>query len=70
MKQKGIYKKFVVYRTDGESAAGKKHDGCSYFVLDLDHDKHAKAAIIAYAGSCRDEYPELASDLLLISDKL
>ena len=62
-KTKGIYNKFYVERTDGQSAMGCKHDGCDYFVLDLTHDKHAPAAIQAYANSCRSEYPALASDL-------
>lgn len=60
---RGIYHKFVVSRTDGTSAPGGKHDACFYFVLDLDHDPHAKAALKAYADSCRAEYPKLAADL-------
>ena len=69
MADEGVYKKFVVYRADGESAPGRKHDGCSYFVLDLNHDKFAKPALIAYAEACNEEYPELASDLLLMVNK-
>lgn len=60
---KGIIHKFNVTRVDGSSAPGGKHDGCFYFVLDCDHDRHAKAALKAYADSCRDEYPRLALDL-------
>jgi hypothetical protein len=60
---RGIYHKFVVTRVDGSSAPGGKHDGCFYFVLDLDHDPHARAALAAYAASCRAEYPLLAHDL-------
>lgn len=60
---KGIYEKFKVERTDGQSEPGKKHHGCRYFVLDLDHDDHAGAAIEAYADSCEREYPALAADL-------
>lgn len=60
---RGIYHKFNVTRVDGSSAPGGKHDGCFYFVLDLDHDPHAKAALKAYADSCRNEYPKLAADL-------
>lgn len=59
----GIYEKFRVERTDGKSAPGEKHDGCEYFVLDFDHDKHAVAAVEAYADSCATEYPALAADL-------
>lgn len=61
----GIYNKFHVERTDGKSAPGEKHDGCEYFVLDMDHDEHARAAIAAYVQSLEDaeEYPALAADL-------
>lgn len=62
-KTRGIYHKFDVQRVDGSSRPGEKHDGCFYFVLDLDHDPHAKAALKAYAKSCRKEYPKLAADL-------
>jgi hypothetical protein len=69
-KARGIYHKFDVQRTDGSSDPGGKHDGCFYFVLDLDHDPHAKAALQAYANSCRAEYPKLADDLnVLLIDR-
>lgn len=48
---------------DGTSAPDQKHFGCAYFVLDCDHDPHAKAALKAYADSCRADYPKLAADL-------
>jgi hypothetical protein len=65
-KSKGIYKKFIVTRTDGTSKPGKKHYDCGYFVLDLDHDPHAIVALKAYAESCKaDGYHELAQDLKL-----
>lgn len=60
---RGIYQKFIVTRTDGKSAPGEKHADCEYFVLDIHHDKHAKAALLAYAKSCRSEYPLLAHDV-------
>ena len=60
---KGLYHKFNVTRTDGSSEPGKKHEHCRYFVLDLDHDPHAAAALDAYAWSCREQYPALAQDL-------
>jgi hypothetical protein len=63
----GVYQKFIVTRTDGKSEKGQKHDDCAYFVLDLNHDVHARAAIDAYAHSCKDEYPELAKDLRIAS---
>lgn len=59
----GLYEKFTVVRTDGTSYTGEKHHGCEYFVLDLDHDPHASAALSAYAESCRIEFPALAADL-------
>jgi len=59
----GIYRKFEVRRTDGSSAPGNKHKNCAYFVLDLQHDKFAPAALHAYAAACRVEYPELAAEL-------
>lgn len=62
-KSRGIYHKFDISRTDGSSLPGGKHANCSYFVLDLDHDPYAKAALKAYADACRDSYPKLASDL-------
>jgi hypothetical protein len=62
--ERGLYKKYDVKRTDGSTDPGGKHSRCPYFVLDLEHDKHAKAAFRAYAKSCKKEFPELARDLL------
>lgn len=62
-KKKGVYRKFYVKRLDGKDAPGKKHSGCDYFVLDLDHDPYAKAALRAYAKACEGNYPILAADL-------
>lgn len=62
-KTKGIYNKFHVERTDGKSAPGEKHEGCAYFVLDIDHDPHAIPALRAYADSCEAEFPLLARDI-------
>lgn len=64
---RGLYGKFYVERTDGRDLPGEKHHGCEYFILDLDHDKHAVAALRGYILSCRKEYPLLADDL---SDKV
>ena len=63
---RGLYNKFEVRRVDGSSEPGGKHHWCEYFVLDLTHDKHAGAALLAYADSCEAEYPLLARDLRLI----
>lgn len=59
----GRYHKFDIRRTDGKSEAGQKHFACDYFVLDLTHDKFAKAALNAYADACEAEFPVLADDL-------
>ncbi len=60
---RGLYGKFNVQRTDGRDAPGQKHHGCRYFVMDLDHDPYAIAAIRAYAVACRPTHPQLAADL-------
>ena len=61
----GLALKFFVRRKDGSSDPRQKHHDCAYFVLDLTpgHDPHAKAALLAYATSCQQEYPALAKDL-------
>ena len=62
-KFQGLYRKFDVTRRDGSSGAGGKHEHCEHFVLDVTHDKHAKAALTAYANACETEFPNLAADL-------
>ncbi len=62
--QQGLFRKFIVRRTDGSDAPGGKHDGCEYFVLDTKHDAHAPAALAAYAEACRETHPELSADLI------
>lgn len=62
-KDKGIYEKFEVVRTDGQSGEGGKHEDCTYFVLDLAHDTFAPPALKAYAAACEEEYPLLARDI-------
>lgn len=59
----GLFRKFDVRRTDGSDQPGGKHHGCRYFVLDVDHDPHASAALGAYAAACERTHPALASDL-------
>lgn len=68
-KTKGLYNKFIVTRTDGKSETGEIHENCRYFVLDLDHDPHAKSAILAYIKSCKD-YPLLRQDLKNLYEEL
>jgi len=61
--QQGLFNKFVVRRVDRSDEPGGKHAGCRYFVLDVDHDPHAAAALAAYADACEETHPKLASDL-------
>ncbi len=61
--QQGLFRKFDVRRVDGSDQEGGKHYGCRHFVLDMDHDAHAPAALIAYADSCAESHPELAAQL-------
>lgn len=63
-RSRGLYEKFRVERTDGSSAPGGKHENCHYFVLDIGCDLHVIPALIAYAKSCRTDYPQLARDLI------
>ena len=58
-----LHNKFTVIRNDGQDQEGTKHANCEYFVLDLTHDYHARAAIEAYVNSCETQYPLLAKDL-------
>lgn len=61
--KQGLFRKFEVRRLDGSDHPGEKHYGCRYFVLDLSHDKHAPAAMRAYAASCSATHPALAADI-------
>jgi hypothetical protein len=62
----GVFNKFNVSRVDGTDCDGGKHESCSYFVLDIEHDKFAKAALRAYADACQPELPILAADMRTI----
>jgi len=59
----GLFRKFDVRRVDGSDQPGGKHHGCRYYVLDVDHDVYAGAALTAYAAACEATHPELARDL-------
>ena len=61
--QQGLFRKFGVRRVDGSYQPGVKHHGCRYYVLDVDHDPYAAAALGAYADACQGSHPELARDL-------
>lgn len=60
---RGLYPRYRVDRLDGSSRKRGKHAACDYFVLYLNHDKFARAAILAYAEACEQEFPALAGDL-------
>lgn len=70
---RGLHLKYRVQRTDGLDIAGEKHHGCRLFVLDLDHDPHARTAALAYAEAAAEDRPKLAAELaalaLLIEDE-
>ena len=66
----GLYDKYIVIRTDRSHLPGGKHYGCRYYVLDMTHDKHAAAALLACAASCEEEYPALAADLRVEADRM
>lgn len=56
---KGLYSKYKVEKTDGSPI----DDEAEYFVLRVDKDPHARAAIRAYARSIKKDNPELAESL-------
>lgn len=61
-KERGLYDKYLVQRTDEKDNEGK-HTNCEYFVLDLTHDPYAIPALQAYSAACKTEFPGLAADL-------
>lgn len=61
--RQGLFRKFEVERVDG------RHPNCTYFVLDLDCDPHAAAAIEAYVASCGTTHPKLANDLMALLEQ-
>lgn len=58
--EQGLYRKYDVTRLNDPAG---KHKDCTYYILDLDHDPHSVAALLAYAKSCEAQYPTLAFDL-------
>lgn len=60
--REGLIGKFKVERLT-PSSRGINHNGCQYFVLDITHDPFTRAAVLAYADECGEEYPHLAVDL-------
>lgn len=65
--ERGLYGKYRVSRIEDPTG---KHKDCEYYVLDLVHDKYAMAALAAYAGACRQEFPLLSFDLSFIVDDM
>jgi hypothetical protein len=62
--EQGLFHKYNVTRTDGSDKPGHKHADCECFVLDVEHDPHAKAALAAYAESIAATHPALAKDMV------
>ncbi|KVN27347.1 hypothetical protein WJ63_14365 [Burkholderia pyrrocinia] len=62
--KQGLFRKFDVRRVDGSDQPGGKHHDCEYFVLDMMHDQHARAALRAYADACAATHPDLSADLI------
>ena len=58
--EQGVYRKFNVTRVH----PSEKHKNCEYFVLDVDHDEYAPAALAAYAKACRATHPDLSDDIM------
>lgn len=62
--EQGLFDKFTVLRNDGNDEPGKKHFLCEHFVLDINHDPYAKAALRAYAEACKETHPILSDDMM------
>lgn len=54
-----IYSKYTITKVDGSET----NPNAEYFVLRLDTDRHAQAAVLEYARSVASENPELAEDI-------
>ncbi|MDO3096815.1 hypothetical protein [Mycobacteroides abscessus] len=54
--ERGMYMKYRVERMDGKDLG-------PWFILEYKKDRHARAALAAYADSCAEDNPELAQDL-------
>lgn len=61
--KQGLFRKYEVKRIDGTDQGSGKHAGCEYFVLDISHDRHARAALTAYALSALGTNCNLARDM-------
>jgi len=65
---RGLYNKFSVTRTDGQSESCEKHCGCDYFIIDLDHDPLATEMLRLYAE--RTSNVNLRDDLICRATEL
>ena len=57
---KGLYGKYIIKKSDGSPV----DSNAFYFVLRCDKDRHALAALEAYAFSCQDDDSLLAKQLI------
>jgi hypothetical protein len=55
--ERGLYGKYRVEKVNGKPTG-------PVFVLAYADDPHARAALVAYAESCRQDYPRLSADLI------
>jgi Rad3-related DNA helicase len=51
------------YRVEKLVDPAGKHDRCKFFVLDPEHDVHARDALRQYAIACKHSNPKLAQDI-------
>ena len=61
--ERGLYPKYELHRIN-EDGSHRFQVFTPFFVLRYDTDPHARAALVAYAESCRNEYPQLADELI------
>ena len=66
----GLIEKYRVKRVDQRDKPGQKHENCLYFVLDIAHDRYARAGIFAYATACKQEFPKMSKQLFMIANQL
>lgn len=61
--ERGLYRKYELFRVNEDP--DHHFQICEpFFVLRYATDPHARAALVAYAESCRKDYPQLADDLI------
>lgn len=65
--QRGLHSKYEVRKVEDPTS---KHDDCRFFVLDIDHDVHARRALRLYAAAVGFQNPELFHDLHRLLDEV